>query len=121
MSKSGENRREIEISLPKNLINQIKGEQKNISEYIENLIKEDYKSNPPATAKSVKGQDGAVNPQALESLSLETAIKFLKNYRKEEWIDYILETRGESTIRKEAKRSAARKPEDWSEFSEELS
>lgn len=118
MSKG--NRKKIEISLPKNLIDEIKKENENVSEYIENLVEENHTTQSSTITKSVKDQKSTLNPQALESLGLEVVIDFLKNYRKKEWIDYILETRGEGTIRKEARRFAARNPEDWSNFSEEL-
>lgn len=117
-TESSEGSEKIEITLSKKLINQIKKDQENPSKYIENLIREDY--NSPTSTKSIKDQNGSANLVALESLSLKVVKEFLKNYRKEEWIEYILETRGEETIRKEAKRIAAQHPEDWSEFSKEI-
>ncbi len=100
----------LEIKLSEKLIKRLKKDHSNISKYIEELIKKDYES--PASVKD----DSENTLEKIDTLELEDLKEFLKNHRKSEWIEYILETRGEQAIRKEAKRIAGIKPNEWSEF-----
>lgn len=107
----------LEVKISKELKSKLEKDYTNVSQYVEELIKKDYESSSSEVINnSEEEMELKGKKEILENLELEKLKEFLKDYRKKNWIEYMLNTRGEEAIRNEAKRIAGMKKSEWSEF-----
>lgn len=122
--KMEDERVELEVSLPKKLLDRVKRDEEVPSEYIEDLIREDYGLDEPDTSKGEEDEKmlSAMEKEKRRQDTInEAMLEFMKKYREEEWIQYMLESRGEEAIEEEARRIVEKNPEEWSEFLRDFS
>ncbi|KXA96699.1 hypothetical protein AKJ38_02815 [candidate division MSBL1 archaeon SCGC-AAA259I14] len=117
--ESNQERQSLKISLPKPLIERLKEDRDDVEKYIESLIEKDYnKSSSFESELDLKGESEedrrlarAMKKEAERQDKIKEAMfQFLKKYRDEEWIEYILDTRGEKTLEEEARKLVQKKP-----------
>lgn len=109
----------IEITLPEDLLSLLEENEENLDRYIESLIRNDYESEGPSDVDSQENElvESAMEKEVERQEKIKEAmLEFMKKYRKDEWIQYMQESRGEEAIGEEAKRIVEKNPEDWSEF-----
>lgn len=110
-SKQNEEKKSLEVKLSQNLIDKLKSNHSNISLFIENLIREKFEEENKREDQKRK------NPSPDPEKEIErTTLEFMKKYRDDEWIDYVIETRGEKAILEEAERLKAKHHKKWSDF-----
>ncbi|KXA90519.1 hypothetical protein AKJ37_06885 [candidate division MSBL1 archaeon SCGC-AAA259I09] len=128
--ESNQERQSLKISLPKPLIERLKEDRDDVEKYIESLIEKDYnKSSSFESELDLKGESEedrrlarAMKKEAERQDKIKEAMfQFLKKYRDEEWIEYILDTRGEKTLEEEARKLVQKNPDEWSEFVDKFS
>lgn len=129
--ESSQERESLKISLPKPLIERLKEDRDDVEKYIESLIEKDYnyKSSSFESGLDLKGESEedrnlarAMKKEAERRDKIKEAMfEFLKKYRDEEWIEYILDTRGEKTLEEEARKLVQKNPGEWSEFVDKFS
>ncbi len=114
MSKkeTDEEKKSVVVDLPSSIVEKLEEEKEDIDQYVANLIERDYNTDSSPHKKG----EGSENELSGE-LKKRAKLEFLKEFRDDEWIEYMDETRGEEALINEADRLIFNHEEKWTKFS----
>ena len=107
--------KKLTITLSKGLYDKVLEDKEEPSNYVEELIRQDYaQDSPQETSKETAASEPkrGLNEEEKEQAKEE----FLKRFRDDEWIEYMAETRGKESVMKEADRLTKKNEKEWRDF-----